>query len=130
VYDAELRALAARGGERLGNAATGSASRANPLCGDEIDVELAIVDGTVVKIAPVSRGCAVLRASATLLDRTVGLEARAARAEADRTIDAIGQGRFDGALAALSPVRMFPMRRRCATLPWEALSAALGQAKT
>lgn len=104
-----------------------TARAANPVCGDEIDLDLD-TDGTVITaIAHRARGCVFTRASASILAREVA-GATAARA---REMDAIVRGGLSGAaelpapLAALAQVRMYPARIRCALLPWDALRSAL-----
>lgn len=121
--------------------ATHTAQGDNPLCGDHIDLFLRM-DGD--RIADVGfqdagaqgRGCAISRASASLMTQAV--HGRTA-AEAQRLFDAVhdmltgppsgGDTATLGKLVALSGVRQFPARVKCASLSWHALRAALaGQA--
>lgn len=107
----------------------------NPACGDEVEVALRLGDdGRIADVAFQGEGCAISRASASLLtERVKGLtpdEARAAAAEALRLLTDQAEESFDdfdryGDLAALSGVRRFPQRIKCATLAWHALQAAL-----
>jgi nitrogen fixation protein NifU and related proteins len=106
----------------------------NPLCGDMVTLRLQLDGGTVVAAGFEGDGCALCRASASLLTVAVtGRPATEALALAD-ALDALvspGPDRTEdattrlGDLAALGGVRDVPARRRCATLPWEALREAL-----
>ncbi|GLC26719.1 Fe-S cluster assembly sulfur transfer protein SufU [Roseisolibacter agri] len=112
-----------------------SAERRNPLCGDEIVLQLAF-DGDVVREARFTgRGCSISQASASML--TQALRGRT-RAEADallRRFTALVHGDAEaardgalGELRALQGVARFPARIRCATLAWSALDEALRDA--
>jgi nitrogen fixation NifU-like protein len=105
----------------------------NPLCGDEIEVGLRIDRDRIEELAFQGRGCSISQASASMMT-----EALAGRtlAEAAETIDAFrrlmsGDGAVDearlGDLAALSGVRKFPVRVKCATLAWHTLTEALAE---
>ena len=109
-----------------------AAERRNPLCGDEIVLQLAF-DGDVVREARFTgRGCSISQASASML--TQALRGRT-RAQADallRRFTARVHGDADagrdetlGELRALQGVARFPARIRCATLAWSALDEAL-----
>ena len=112
--------------------ADAEAERRNPLCGDEIVVQLAF-EGDVVREARFTgRGCSISQASASML--TQALRGRT-RAEADtlvRRFTALVHGDAEagldetlGELRALQGVARFPARIRCATLAWSALDEAL-----
>lgn len=104
-----------------------TARAANPVCGDEIELDLDDDGERLTAVAHRSRGCAFTRASASLLARTVpGLalgEARALGESLHR--DLAGSASLPPQLAALAAVRMYPARVRCALLPWDALRSAL-----
>ena len=111
---------------------THSADGHNPLCGDEITVFLKVAGGKVADISFQGEGCAISKASASLM--TTLLKGKAlpqARAEFARVMDLLtGEKKpvkFDeiGELAALAGVRLFPARVKCATLAWHAFNAAL-----
>ena len=107
----------------------------NPLCGDKLDVYL-VVEGDVIKdVAFQGSGCAISVASASLMTEAL----------AGKTVDE-AKGLFEemhevlsgtdalpddltrlGKLAALSGVRQFPTRIKCATLCWHTLNAALAE---
>lgn len=104
----------------------------NPLCGDEITLQLAF-DGDQVRDARfVGQGCSISQASASMMTQLVrgkpasevqGLAARfrqMIRGDAEAASDQIL-----GELRALSGVSKFPVRVKCALLPWDALAAGL-----
>jgi nitrogen fixation NifU-like protein len=108
----------------------------NPLCGDKLSVALEVVDDRIVAIRFEGSGCAISKASASLMaDAVSGHSVDEAGALFDRfhaavtsppesevDVDAIGK------LAALAGVREFPIRIKCATLAWHTLKAALNGA--
>ena len=109
----------------------------NPLCGDKVTVEVEL-DGDVIRdIGFQGSGCAISRASASLMTADVKgkpvADARAAVAHframlTDDPDDAAGSEHREqlGKLAVFEGVREFPSRIKCATLPWHTLAAALG----
>ena len=114
--------------------ANAQASLKNPLCGDEVAVELR-VDGGVIRDARFTGcGCSISQASASMMTRAVaGMPASEARALAT-TFGAMLRGDAAAAadpalgdLRAMSAVAKFPARVRCASLAWEALASALGE---
>lgn len=112
--------------------ATHSARCSNPLCGDRVQVDLRVEDGVVKEARFTGRGCALSRASASMLTVDVlGLTPEQAEAR-EGALEAwlSGEGeppRSEAGIEALSGVRSFPSRIRCVTLPWEALRKALGE---
>lgn len=106
----------------------------NPLCGDKVTVYLRM-DGDVVReVSFQGSGCAISTASASLM--TESLKGKT-RAEAlalfqafhhlltgTATADAPGAPDL-GKLEVFSGVREFPVRVKCATLPWHTFHAAL-----
>ena len=100
----------------------------NPLCGDEVKVYVRRKDGTCDEISFTGQGCAISRASASLMTvRCKGRREPEARelAQRVRTMLVAEGPEVDGDLAALAGVRKFPARVKCALLPWHALDAAL-----
>ncbi len=109
--------------------ATATADGLNPLCGDEIHVELRVADGRIAAVAFTGRGCSISQSSASLMTEAIeGL----APAEALQKFDAfkamLSGGPHDdlGDLDALSGVAKLPVRVKCATLAWNTLKQALG----
>jgi nitrogen fixation NifU-like protein len=103
----------------------------NPVCGDRVTVYLR-VEGDVIQDASFqASGCAIVKASASLMTESVKATTVAeARALAERfrrmSTAPPGSAIEDlGALAALAGVRQFPVRVKCANLPWQALLAAV-----
>jgi nitrogen fixation NifU-like protein len=103
----------------------------NPLCGDRLDLYLALDGDRIRDLRFEGKGCAISVASASLMTET--LKGRT-RADAQRYFDAVHGllTRADyapaidlGKLAALSGVREFPVRVKCASLCWHTLNAAL-----
>jgi nitrogen fixation NifU-like protein len=107
----------------------------NPLCGDHITVHLDVEDGVIRKVSFEGAGCAISRASASLMtDAVKGKPV----AEAERLFDefhrmvtsGLDQATEEalGKLAVFCGVREFPSRVKCASLAWHTLHAALESA--
>ncbi len=104
----------------------------NPLCGDRLTVYVRVEDGRVEDAAFEGFGCAIATASASLMTesvrrKTVG-EATALACRFEAMVSAPSAAPIDdlGGLSALAGVRRFPVRIKCALLPWRALLAAIG----
>ena len=106
----------------------------NPICGDRLTVYVEVVDGLIRDASFGGLGCAIAIASASLMTESVKgktvAEADALFERVQRLITAPPDAPVDdlGALSALAGVRRFPVRVKCATLPWQALRAAAGAA--
>jgi len=101
----------------------------NPLCGDEITVGVGLEGETVAQIAFDGHGCSISQASASMMTESVqGMAARQAL-ELVETVRRMMHGERPaedlGDLMALGGVAKFPVRVKCALLPWMALRAAL-----
>ena len=113
-----------------------SARGHNPLCGDELTVYVAL-DGNVVRdLRFEGKGCAISVASASLMSEAAKGHTRAEVAALFGDVHAL-LTQADapapaslGKLAALSGVREFPARVKCASLCWHTLNAALADAAT
>ena len=109
-------------------AATGTGARRNPLCGDEICVQVHVEQDTIIDVAFDGRGCSIATASASMLTNVVrGISPRNALAIAD-AVDRMLRGEapdLPDTLQALRGVAPFPARHGCATMPWAALRDAL-----
>jgi nitrogen fixation NifU-like protein len=106
----------------------------NPLCGDRVSVFLDLANGVIREVSFQGNGCAISTASASMM--TEVLEGKTLE-EAHRLFglfhdlvtkpsgadvpaeDALGK------LAVFEGVREFPVRVKCATLPWHTFRAAL-----
>lgn len=112
---------------------SGSAEGHNPLCGDRIKVYYTLADGRIADVSFEGTGCAISQAAASLMTVTVkGKTVAEAEALFDRFHDLIlGHEGSPEALAALGKLRAFagvaafPLRVKCASLPWHTLHAAL-----
>lgn len=117
--------------------ATAHAHGANPLCGDQLVVYLKVDgDGRIEDVSFVGKGCAISVASASMMTELVmGRTVEEARKMFKRFHDmCTGEDSGDDStlleddlekLNVLSGVRAFPVRVKCATLPWHTLSAAM-----
>ena len=105
----------------------------NPICGDRVTV-YARMDGDVVAdISFEGSGCAISRASASLMTAGVRGKTRAEAEQLFREFHALLTGGETpsgteglGKLIALGGVRAFPARVKCASLPWHTMQSALG----
>ncbi len=111
--------------------ATRTAQGHNPLCGDNLTLYLAM-DGDVIRdISFVGDGCAISKASASILTETLKGKTKAeveALFEKVRTMITTGEtgdGNL-GKLAVFAGVHKFPARVKCAILSWHAVKAAVG----
>jgi nitrogen fixation protein NifU and related proteins len=108
-----------------------SAEGHNPLCGDQLTVHVRVENGVVADASFLGSGCAIARASASLMTECVtGLGVGAARALAARfqqlvTSPAGSPVEDLGALTVFAGVRRFPVRAKCALLAWQTLDAAI-----
>jgi nitrogen fixation protein NifU and related proteins len=102
----------------------------NPLCGDRETVFLRLEGDRVRDVAFQGTGCAISTASASMMTESVkGKSREEAEALFERFHDLItgqnGESADLGKLAVFSGVREYPVRVKCATLPWHTLKAAL-----
>lgn len=106
----------------------------NPLCGDRVTVYM-ILDGDRIRdIGFEGSGCAISKASASIMTETLKGKTRAEAGEIfKRFHDLIMTGRQDaesmGKLAVMAGVHKFPNRVKCAILPWHAVEACLAGKK-
>ena len=103
----------------------------NPLCGDRLHVFLRLEEGVVADVAFQGSGCAISKASASLMtDAIKGRPVAEVRdlfdrfhrmvtTPPDQTVENLGK------LSVLAGVREFPVRVKCASLAWHTLKAAL-----
>ncbi len=102
----------------------------NPLCGDEIRVDLRFDDGRIAEIAAGGRGCSISQSSASMMTEAVK----------GRTVDEVESLIADfkhmmstgespeadlGDLESLAGVARLPVRVKCATLAWNVLKQGL-----
>ena len=103
----------------------------NPLCGDRLTVWLRLKEDRIEDIRFEGKGCAISTASASLMTEAVKGKDKATIQSLYGRIhslltrqDAVADASL-GKLAALSGVREFPARVKCASLCWHTLNAAL-----
>jgi nitrogen fixation NifU-like protein len=102
----------------------------NPLCGDRLTVFVSMRDGVIEDAAFQGYGCAIARASASMMtERVKGGTPAEFETLFNRVqgmiVSPAGDAGDLGELAALAGVRQFPVRAKCALLPWQALRAAM-----
>ena len=105
----------------------------NPLCGDRETISLKLVGDVVADIAFEGAGCAISTASASMMTESLKGKTRPeAEALFARFHDLItGESKAGpggpglGKLEVFSGVREYPVRIKCATLPWHTMKAAL-----
>jgi nitrogen fixation NifU-like protein len=105
----------------------------NPLCGDDIVLKVVVADGIVQDIRFLGQGCAISKASSSLM--TVNVKGKPV-AEAELMVDQFRgmiRGTLDtavdpnilGKLSLFQNVKNLPSRVKCAVLPWATLHSAL-----
>lgn len=103
----------------------------NPLCGDRLTVYVKAAGDRIERVTFQGSGCAISRASASVMTETVAGRSRAeVEAAFEKFHKLVTEGgeadvMVDGEIAALSGVSRFPMRVKCATLAWHTLRAVL-----
>ena len=112
----------------------------NPLCGDEVKVELRFDDGSVSEVSVRGHGCSISQSSGSMMGEAIkGLTRQSVVELADRfqkmltspedNDDSEGSppepGSVMGELDALQGVRRYPVRIKCASLPWTTLVQAV-----
>lgn len=104
----------------------------NPLCGDRVTVFVEIEDGIVKDIGFQGTGCAISRASASMMTESVkGKSLEEARKLFEKFHDQVaGASSHDhdqdlGDLEAFAGIREYPSRVKCAVLGWHTLKAAI-----
>ena len=105
----------------------------NPLCGDEVELQIAFKDGTVGDLSVSGRGCSISQASGSMLtDAVIGRPLDEVRRLIDLFTAMVKDPEVEpapelGDLEALQGVAKFPVRVKCATLPWHTLEDGLKQ---
>ena len=109
----------------------------NPLCGDRMTLYVKLNGDTVQDIRFKGTGCAISVASSSLMtERVKGASLKDNLDLFEKIHDMLTAAEFDDSaqaqeldkLAALSGVREYPTRVKCASLPWHALKSALTDA--
>jgi nitrogen fixation NifU-like protein len=113
--------------------ATRKADGYNPLCGDRLTIYLKIENGVIRDASFEGSGCAISKASASLLTETVKgksvQEAEALFRRFHEMVTSAPDSPLDfsdlGKLSVLEGVREFPVRVKCASLAWHTLRSAV-----
>jgi nitrogen fixation NifU-like protein len=115
-----------------------TAQGVNPLCGDEIELELSIEDCVVTGIAVEGQGCSISQSSASMMTEAIKGKSKTEIEElvkrsrtmmsledGDPGLDPERPGAVLGDIEALQGVRQYPVRIKCASLGWNTLMEAL-----
>jgi nitrogen fixation protein NifU and related proteins len=111
----------------------------NPLCGDEVAIELAFDGDRVTGVAVEGQGCSISQSSVSMMSDAIKGKTRAEIEELTQTfrdmmtldgdndpgLDPEKPGSVLGDLEALQGVRKYPVRIKCASLGWNVLMEAL-----
>jgi nitrogen fixation NifU-like protein len=104
----------------------------NPLCGDEVDLQVALSDDKISDVKFTGRGCSISQASASMMTQLVkgksAEEAEALRKKFRQMImgdQSLAADPTLGSLRSLVGVSKFPARVKCALLAWNALEQAI-----
>jgi nitrogen fixation protein NifU and related proteins len=102
----------------------------NPLCGDNYTIYASMAGDVVQEITFQGSGCAISKASASLLTELLkGKNKAEVKALFDKVHDLITTGKIGesgmGKLSVFAGVHKFPARVKCAILPWHAVLAAV-----
>ncbi len=112
------------------------ASGHNPMCGDRVSVYVRMAEGRVAEARFEGNGCAISKASASMMTEVVTGRTREEVRELFADFHEMVTGRTEadeeklGKLVVLSGVKEFPSRVKCAMLAWHALQAAVDDAGT
>jgi nitrogen fixation protein NifU and related proteins len=114
---------------------TSTADGNNPLCGDALRVYVEVEDGKVSDVAFKGSGCAISKASASMMTQVVkGKTREEAEVMFDEfqrmvtgALDVEAEENHLGKLKIFAGVLEFPARVKCASLSWHTLHAALNE---
>jgi nitrogen fixation NifU-like protein len=120
--------------------ADATADGVNPLCGDEVTVQLVFADDRINDISVRGHGCSISQSSGSMMSEAIkGLDRGEVQLLAqkfhqmltaengDGPLDQERPGSYLGDLEALQGVRRYPVRIKCASLPWTTLEQALAE---
>ena len=113
--------------------ATRTAEGFNPLCGDRITVYLTLDGNTITDVSFTGSGCAICTSSSSMMTQFLKGKSLEQAEEAFEKFRDLVRGEVEAIdvideldkLAAFSGVCEFPVRVKCATLPWHTMKAAL-----
>ena len=107
----------------------------NPLCGDQLTIYMNLEDDRVTDVGFEGSGCAISKASASMMTQAVKGKSKEQAETLFQQFHSMVTGEFDeeneentlGNLKIFAGVREFPVRVKCATLPWHTMHAALNK---
>ena len=107
----------------------------NPLCGDQLTVYLDLENDLVKEVGFEGSGCAISKAAASMMTQAVKGKSKEQAENLFKEFHSMVTGELNeeteennlGNLKIFAGVREFPVRVKCATLPWHTLHAALNQ---
>ncbi len=116
-----------------------TAQGVNPLCGDEITIEVSFEGDKVSEVAVEGQGCSISQSSASMMTEAIKGKSREEISELvgrfrqmmsldegdDPGLDPERPGAVLGDIEALQGVRQYPVRIKCASLAWNTLLEAL-----
>jgi len=105
----------------------------NPLCGDQLTIYLDLENGLVKDVGFEGSGCAISKAAASMMTQAVKGKSKEQAEHLFNEFHSMVTGELNeeteendlGNLKIFAGVREFPVRVKCATLPWHTLHAAL-----
>ena len=105
----------------------------NPLCGDQLTVYAQLEDDTLKDVSFEGSGCAISKAAASMMTQAVKGKSKQEAEQLFTEFHGMVTGELDeettsnglGNLKIFSGVREFPVRVKCASLPWHTMHAAL-----
>ncbi len=109
----------------------------NPSCGDQIKLFVLIENEKIEDISFIGQGCSISTASSSILTSTVkGMKIKEVEELIKSTIEYIKTGKTEGMekientdIVAFENIHKFPVRIKCALLPWITLNEALKNPK-
>jgi len=114
--------------------ATHTAEGHNPLCGDQLTIYLDMANDEVKDVSFEGSGCAISKASASMMTQAVKGKSKQHAEQLFKEFHSMVTGELEedvdnelGNLEIFSGVKEFPVRVKCATLPWHTLHAALNK---
>ena len=115
--------------------ASHSAEGYNPLCGDQLTIYMNVENDLVTDVGFEGSGCAISKASASMMTQAVKGKSKEQAETLFKQFHSMVMGELDeedeenvlGNLKIFAGVREFPVRVKCATLPWHTMHAALNK---
>ena len=118
------------------NSANHEAEGYNPLCGDRCSIYIDLEDDKINEIGFQGSGCAISRASASMMTQMVKGKTKAEAVKLFEQFHSLVTGKDEaakaedlGKMAVFAGVSKFPARVKCATLAWHTLQSALEEEK-